>query len=100
VNWTLPEGWRVGPEKAGRYATLITAPVAGEADLTVSRLGGDLLGNVNRWRDQVGLDAAKDIASGTTEVTTEQGVKIFRVDASGMAAKGGPAMPPFIKGHP
>jgi hypothetical protein len=62
--------------------------------------GGTLLGNVNRWRGQVGLPEITPDKLGTDcrEVSTKQGKKVMRVDVSGMAAPG-PAMPPFMKGN-
>ena len=54
-KWTVPEGWK---ESEGTEFSLAAFAVAdGEKSVktTVSRAGGDLLGNVNRWRQQLGL---------------------------------------------
>ena len=93
-------GQPCGPDRGGRYATILIGPEAHPLELTVMSLGGSLLENVNRWRDQVGLPPVKNEELGTAsrEVTTKQGKKITRVDASGMASKGA-QMPPFMKGR-
>ncbi len=98
VNWQMPEGWHEGPDK-GRYATLVTGPAVDAVEVSVMRVGGSLLDNVNRWRGEVGLEkiTADDLKTCTREVTTKQGKKLMRVDVSGMA-KPGPAMAPFMKG--
>lgn len=58
VRWQVPQGWK--QTAAGR---MIAARIqAGEAGVTVSRLGGDgggELANLNRWRGQLGLDPVK-----------------------------------------
>jgi len=98
VTWKLPAGWRDGPEKQGRYATLLLGPGKDAIELSVLSLGGNLLDNINRWRGQVGLDPLPLEQMGDTakEVSTKQGKKVTRVDLSGTAGKG-PAMPPFMK---
>jgi hypothetical protein len=99
VTWTLPEGWRNGPPR-GRYATILMGPADDPLELTVMSAGGSLLENVNRWRDQVSLPRVKseDLGTASREITTKQGKKLTRVDASGMASKGA-QMPPFMKGR-
>jgi hypothetical protein len=58
-TWTLPKGWSDKPASGMRLATIIipseTNGVSLEASIT--ELGGDLLGNINRWRGQIGLPA-------------------------------------------
>ncbi len=58
VKYDLPEGWQ---EAQGNGISLValTAPhEAGDANFTITRLGGggDVLPNINRWRGQVKLD--------------------------------------------
>jgi len=56
-TWSTPQGWRLGAESAGRFATLIL-PTDPPLETTISALpphSGDLLSNVNRWRGQLGL---------------------------------------------
>jgi hypothetical protein len=56
ATWTLPAGWSVDPTpRSMRYATLL----AGELEVALSRFPGDVGGveaNVNRWRQQLGLE--------------------------------------------
>jgi hypothetical protein len=56
ATWTLPAGWSVDPtSRSMRYATLL----AGELEVAISRFPGDVGGfeaNVNRWRQQLGLE--------------------------------------------
>ncbi len=59
IRWTVPAGWRIVPPSSMRYASFTADGAGGEAaDISVSMLpgeGGDDLGNVNRWRAQIGL---------------------------------------------
>lgn len=59
LKWEAPASWKPGAPKAMRYASFSVAGQNGEsADISVSVFGGDGggdLGNVNRWRTQVGL---------------------------------------------
>ena len=54
-TWTVPAGWKKAEgQKPMRIATFIIA----DGEVVVSQLGGNaggLLGNVNRWRGQIGL---------------------------------------------
>ena len=55
-KWTVPEGWK---ETAGNEFSLAAFAVSdGKMSIktTVSRAGGDLLQNLNRWRGQLGLE--------------------------------------------
>lgn len=60
---TLPQGWK----KIGSLSTAFTTPLATyrvEKESSISftvAIGGDVLGNVNRWRGQLGH--AKDLTS-------------------------------------
>lgn len=89
VRWTLPEGWRLDPggksrsKMIPRYATLRTA---NGNEALVTRLGTEpgtreLLGNVNRWRREIGLEAVAeaDLPTISRDVTVG-GVKSTRVD--------------------
>lgn len=61
VIWTVPAGWRaVQSEQAMRLATFRAGSGEG-VEVTVAAFPGDvggLLANVNRWRGQLGLEAA------------------------------------------
>ena len=54
-TWTLPKGWSDKPASGMRLGTIIIPN--GDATLSggIFEFGGDLIGNVNRWRQQVGL---------------------------------------------
>ena len=71
--WELPKGWE---EKAGggefRYKTLLFGAHK-ELELTVSRAGGNLLDNVNRWLGEEGLGLAP--RAGTPRPQDHQGRK-------------------------
>ena len=78
--WQLPEGWKTGPTKPMRFATLLTTVENGDVEMSISNLGPnqDLLENVNRWRKQLGLTP---LAEDDLELTTQSGesgeLKIF-----------------------
>jgi hypothetical protein len=59
IKWEAPGSWKPGAPKSMRYASFAVAGQNGEtADISVSVFGGDGggdLGNVNRWRSQIGL---------------------------------------------
>lgn len=58
LAWTTPEGWKETPRGEMRVASFaVTDPEGNQADVSVIPLsgsGGGDLGNVNRWRGQVG----------------------------------------------
>lgn len=62
VPWTVPDGWTEKPASPGgmRVASYgVTTPDGRAVDISVVALGGGAgatLANVNRWRDQIGLD--------------------------------------------
>ncbi|MBW3542522.1 MAG: hypothetical protein KY476_19845, partial [Planctomycetes bacterium] len=99
-RWTLPEGWRALPGSSLRFATLVVgSDDAGRPlELTVIPLGQSgnrdeyLLANVNRWRDQLGLE---DISAAELErelETVELGSgTAYTVNLAGRAA-GPPSM--------
>jgi hypothetical protein len=69
-SWTLPDGWQQLPGSQFRFATLrLPATQRGEKplEISVSSAGGDVLGNVNRWRGQLNLQpiTADELASST-----------------------------------
>jgi hypothetical protein len=79
--WGLPAGWEEEPGSAMRYATLRIATEQGRLELSVIPLPtgeGDvkeyLLSNVNRWRDQMGLDpiAREDLPEATIEFEIDE----------------------------
>ncbi len=66
INWDVPSDWSPGPASAMRYASF--AGPGDNVDISVVTFpgdGGDDLGNVNRWRQQLGLPPAD---SNTTNI--------------------------------
>jgi hypothetical protein len=59
VTYTAPEGWKETAGNSMRLASLEATGPKGKLDISVTRLGGggDVLANVNRWRDQVSAPA-------------------------------------------
>lgn len=59
--WTVPAGWEEKPAAGSRVASYGVSTADGRsADISVVALAGDFggeLANVNRWRNEVGLDA-------------------------------------------
>lgn len=62
--WVVPDGWEEKPAAGMRVASYGVATADGRsADISVVAMSGDTGGeleNVNRWRNQVGLDAAME----------------------------------------
>jgi hypothetical protein len=64
LTWELPKGWTEARAGGMRLATL-KPPVAGKVDVSVIVLpgaAGGELGNVNRWRGQIGLPPVDEAA--------------------------------------
>ena len=58
ITWTLPNGWKQLPGHGERFASLQFGPADKPLEVSVTRFGGNLLSNVNRWRvNDVGLRA-------------------------------------------
>ncbi|HJZ93564.1 MAG TPA: hypothetical protein VKE40_21990 [Gemmataceae bacterium] len=97
-NWTLPVGWReVGTQGKERIATFRMKKSETPVELSVTRFGGPLVDNINRWRvDQAGSTPITEAEIETRcRVLTVDGRKVVVVDVSGPGGKGG--MPPFAK---
>ena len=96
--WTLPAGWReVGTQGKERIATLRMKKSETPVELSVTRFGGKLLENINRWRGQVGADPITEAEIETkNRVLTVDGRRVVVVDVSGPGGKGG-MVPPFAK---
>ena len=54
-TWTLPKGWTDQPASGMRLATIIIPTDSEPLNASITEFGGDLAGNVNRWRGQIGL---------------------------------------------
>lgn len=97
LAWTDPPGWRrtMGP-RLPRYATLRLGRKGEGLEITVTKLGpeaGDVRQNVDRWRDQLGLEPLTDeqfrALSGNSEVG---GGKATKVDIVGILKEGAAPM--------
>lgn len=55
-KWTVPEGWKEAPGNEFSMAAFAVTDGKMSIKTTVSRAGGDLLQNLNRWRGQLGLE--------------------------------------------
>ncbi|MFM9959595.1 MAG: hypothetical protein ACKV2Q_00005 [Planctomycetaceae bacterium] len=56
-QWKVPDGWLPAPGNQFSLAAFAVKEGPNSIQTTVSRAGGDLLGNLNRWRGQLGLPA-------------------------------------------
>ena len=84
-KWTVPEGWKEA--KGTRFSTAAFAVTDGKQSVkaTVSRAGGNLLENLNRWRDQVKLKPwSQDEAAKSVKVLTVDGNESPSVDFVGV----------------
>ncbi|MCA9005785.1 MAG: hypothetical protein KDA70_10990 [Planctomycetaceae bacterium] len=114
-EWKLPENWTQEPGSSMRFATLKVKETDPAVELSVIPLpaGGDLtadlLSNINRWREQVGLDSisAEDIkaaadkspALDTELFTLKSGDEtISVVSLNGMMAGNPMSRAPFASG--
>jgi len=52
IDWTLPSGWTKGDERQMRFATLVS-PEPDKSEIAVSRAGGTVFQNVQRWYIQL-----------------------------------------------
>lgn len=65
LSYTVPEAWEEFPAQSIRKANFRVKDASGSAEITVTVFPGDvggLLGNINRWRGQIGLDAIQEDA--------------------------------------
>jgi hypothetical protein len=88
ITWELPGGWtqELNKESTSRFATL-KAP-GGDAEITVTRFGGTVLGNAQRWwGDLWGSDKAQELTTAMlSEYVRQENVKgrlVLRVDLYG-----------------
>src|SRR5262245_9845640 len=91
-TWTLPAGWRqVGSQGKERIATIRMKKSETTIELTVTRFGGTLISNINRWREQQAGAApiAESEIDTKCRVLTVDGRKVVIVDVSGPGGKGG-----------
>ena len=77
-NWATPEKWTDKPGNSMRIGSFAMPGPGGDADVSISQLGGmagGLVANINRWRGQIGLSPQDDatIMAAGTEVPTGMG---------------------------
>jgi hypothetical protein len=92
----LPEGWRLGPEKPMRVASIDVETPSKQLDISISKLGRQedwdsfVVMNVNRWRGQLGLPPSTEKWAGGTEMDVEaaDGDSVW-VDLVGQPSSGG-----------
>src|SRR5207245_2934419 len=88
ITYDVPAGWQEIPDRAGLGRTVFKiddGDKAAEASITpLGGQGGGMLANVNRWRDQIGLDriAEDQVQKEATEIEVG-GKKASYVDLSG-----------------
>ncbi|MCC6417998.1 MAG: hypothetical protein IT429_07080 [Gemmataceae bacterium] len=92
LTYRMPDGWRPAPRKGLSVVTFEAGERARPADVTVTPLGGaagGLVSNVNRWREQVGLQevSAEQINKDARELEVS-GAKAHVVEVVG-PEKGG-----------
>ncbi|MCS7045163.1 MAG: hypothetical protein NZO58_02280 [Gemmataceae bacterium] len=102
-TWTLPEGWHVEePTEKLRYKTILTGPKDKAPEIAISFLPGrqDLGSNINRWRNQLGLEplGAMDL-EGFYRQETIAGHGAYLVDLVGPGARGKAAPPMVAQGE-
>lgn len=97
IAWDLPKGWQQLPGNQFRFATINIKNDGDTLELAVSKFGGTVLDNVNRWREQIGL---KKIEQGQladeTKTLDVAGLKVTLVNMVG-AGGAAPMAPPFAK---
>jgi hypothetical protein len=95
-KYDLPAGW-VHTRASNQFAliSIRTGHRYTPLPMDVSKAGGELADNVNRWRDQVGVKrlSADEIPGSLREITIGDGTKAYWVDLSGP----GGSKPPFAK---
>ena len=95
-KYDLPDGWV--HTRASNQFTLFSIRTGHRytpLSMDVSKAGGELAENVNRWRDQVGLKrlSVDEIPGSVREITIGDGTKAYWVDITGP----GGSKPPFAK---
>src|SRR5205085_4021034 len=94
LTWTLPPGWQLDPQpRPMRVATVNVESNGKRGELTVTRLRtgafGSALDNLNRWRQQVGLNPVGNESEVTPEKTTVGGTEAKVYDFTGPAGSDG-----------
>ena len=99
IAWDLPAGWEQHPgvkqQRSGivveTFATIKIKSEGEPLELAVSKAGGDVLGNVNRWRGQIGLrELSKEQLAAETKSVEVAGAKTTLVNVLGVRLGGAP----------
>lgn len=90
-TWTVPAGWKSLPGQSMRFATFQVDPSDPQTVLTIIRLGpeaGEILPNINRWENQLGLPRSNaDQLSKVMKQIEVEGVPMFLVDLKAPAQR-------------
>jgi hypothetical protein len=88
LQWKLPAGWEQGPGNQLIKYEFFFGPKDDRLRVTISEARGSLLQNVNRWRDEVGLEP---VTSGQLKYATEtlnvNGTNAIKVEVTGRLKK-------------
>jgi len=83
MTWTLPAGWTPDPTPRDMRVATLRSP--GGAEVAITRFagpGGDLLANINRWRNQLGLSPVASPAAQPGESLNVAGRATQLIDIS------------------
>ncbi len=72
-TYTLPAGWQDAPLRTFQLAAFTAGTGTEAVTISVATAGGDLAGNINRWRGQVGLEPVgeQEIAASAKSLTVD-----------------------------
>jgi hypothetical protein len=90
IKWDVPADWSPAPASAMRYASFAAPSIGnGKIDIAVVTFpgeGGDDLGNINRWRQQLGLPPGDASANKIVPLQTDQ-ASFSTIDIAGANAR-------------
>lgn len=87
IKWDIPPDWSPGPASPMRYASF--AVPSDKVDISVVTFpgdGGDDLGNINRWRQQLGLPPSDANTSNIVPLKTDE-TTFSTIDIAGTNAR-------------
>ena len=101
IPW--PKPWEKKPFSADKKPWVKKPLPAGEKklDLTITQFGGDVKGNIDRWRAELGLDPLGAVGDDEYKKTVKEirvdGKTVYAVDIRGVKKPGTGMMPRFQK---
>ena len=99
ISWQAPADWNEKPKASFLLALFQVGPPHDNVDCSLSFAGGDLFDNINRWRNQIGLDKASSTQIESTIVFRKVGDRTgFFIDIAGPGKAVEAQTPPFV--HP